>query len=132
MIPPGTYHSDARDQGASQATLARVRVPYSAGGGTGSVGALLSDRTYEDGGSKTARQQWMATSRTTTRGCGRSCRPARPMTACWAARVTDTPATWTRSGDNGTYHGWLGLAKVSPKVPQRQLHHHPKWLRLGH
>ena len=36
VILPGTYYSDARDQGASRTTLARVRVPYSAGGGTGS------------------------------------------------------------------------------------------------
>jgi Domain of unknown function (DUF5916) len=46
---PGTYASDAREQGRSQATLARVRTPYQAFGGSGSIGALLADRSYDDG-----------------------------------------------------------------------------------
>lgn len=50
-ILPGTYSSDFRDQGASQATLARARVPFAGASGTGSAGVLLADRSYDDGSS---------------------------------------------------------------------------------
>jgi Domain of unknown function (DUF5916) len=49
-VLPNTYFSDFKEQGKSQATFARVRMPYSLAG-NGSVGALLSDRTYENGDS---------------------------------------------------------------------------------
>jgi Domain of unknown function (DUF5916) len=48
VVLPNTYFSDSQEQGRSQATVARVRAPFAAAGGTGSVGALLSDRTYEN------------------------------------------------------------------------------------
>ncbi|TAG06104.1 MAG: hypothetical protein EAZ43_01040 [Betaproteobacteria bacterium] len=48
VVLPNTYFSDFRNQGRSQSTIARVRIPLGGGSGTGSVGALLSDRTYED------------------------------------------------------------------------------------
>jgi Domain of unknown function (DUF5916) len=48
VVLPNTYFSDFRDQGRSQATVARVRVPFSRAGTTGSYGMLLSDRTYKD------------------------------------------------------------------------------------
>ena len=51
IILPGTYSSDFRDQGPSQATLARARVPFAGLNGTGSTGALLADRSYDDGSS---------------------------------------------------------------------------------
>jgi hypothetical protein len=49
-VLPSTFFSDFKSQGRSQATLARVRIPYALAG-NGSVGALLSDRTYERGDS---------------------------------------------------------------------------------
>lgn len=49
VIIPGTFYSDYRDQGASQSTLARVRQAFTSEHGTGSIGALFSDRTYDDG-----------------------------------------------------------------------------------
>ena len=51
VILPGTYSSDYRDQGASQATLARLRLPFTGASGTGSAGVLLADRNYDDGSS---------------------------------------------------------------------------------
>ena len=51
IILPGTYSSDFRDQGPSQATLARARVPFAGLNGTGGTGALLADRSYDDGSS---------------------------------------------------------------------------------
>jgi hypothetical protein len=48
VVLPNTYFSDAQEQGRSQATVARVRMPFARAGGSGSVGALLSDRTYEN------------------------------------------------------------------------------------
>ena len=51
IILPGTYSSDFRDQGASQATFGRARVPLAGASGTGSVGALFADRNYDDGSS---------------------------------------------------------------------------------
>ena len=51
IILPGTYSSDFRDQGASQATLARARVPFAGASGTGSAGVLFADRNYDDGSS---------------------------------------------------------------------------------
>ncbi len=48
VVLPSTYFSDARAQGRSQATIARVRAPFKGDSGTGSVGALLSDRTYDN------------------------------------------------------------------------------------
>jgi Domain of unknown function (DUF5916) len=52
-VLPNTFFSDFKEQGKSQATIARVRMPY-AFAGTGSIGALLSDRTYENGSSNRA------------------------------------------------------------------------------
>ncbi len=49
VIIPGTYASGAKEQGRSQATFARVRVPFAIAAGGGSVGALVSDRSYDDG-----------------------------------------------------------------------------------
>ncbi len=51
VILPGTYSSDYRDQGASQATLARLRLPFTGASDTGSAGVLLADRNYDDGSS---------------------------------------------------------------------------------
>ena len=51
IILPGTYSSDFRDQGASQATFGRARVLLAGASGTGSVGALFADRNYVDGSS---------------------------------------------------------------------------------
>jgi Domain of unknown function (DUF5916) len=50
IVLPNTYFSDFKAQGKSQSTIARVRMPYRAFG-SGSFGALLSDRTYENGDS---------------------------------------------------------------------------------
>ncbi len=50
VVLPNTFFSDFKEQGKSQVTLARVRHAYSFAG-TGSVGALLSDRSYENGDS---------------------------------------------------------------------------------
>ncbi len=50
VIVPRAYYSDYKEQGKSQVTVARVRHSY-AMAGLGSVGALLSDRTYENGDS---------------------------------------------------------------------------------
>jgi Domain of unknown function (DUF5916) len=49
-VLPNTFFSDFKAQGKSQATIARVRMPYALAG-SGSVGALLSDRSYDDGSS---------------------------------------------------------------------------------
>ena len=58
IILPGTYYSDFRDQGGSQSTVARVRMPFTVAtgiaDGSGSVGALFSDRTYDDGSNNRA------------------------------------------------------------------------------
>ncbi len=51
VILPGTFSSDFRDQGASQATFARARVPFAGASGTGSAGVFLADRNYDDGAS---------------------------------------------------------------------------------
>ena len=51
IILPGTYSSDVRDQGASQATFGRARVPLVGASGTGSAGVLFADRNYDDGSS---------------------------------------------------------------------------------
>jgi hypothetical protein len=48
VVLPNTYFSDAQEQGRSQATVARARLPFAGPRGSGSVGALLSDRTYEN------------------------------------------------------------------------------------
>ena len=131
VIPPGTYYSDAREQGASQATLARVRVPHGAGGGTGSVGALFSDRTYDDGSSnRTAAVDGQYKPNDDSR-----------LRARFSASQTDDrvlgskgdtpPAFVDALYDNGVYHGWLGLEQVSPEVPQRQLDHHAERLTNG-
>ena len=115
VILPGTYYSDAREQGASQATLARVRVPYGAGGGTGSVGALFSDRTYDDGRSnRTAAVDGQYKPNDDSR-----------LRAQFSASQTDDRVLGSKGDghaafvdalyDNGVYHGWLGLSKVSPK-----------------
>jgi Domain of unknown function (DUF5916) len=48
VVLPNTYFSDFQEQGKSQATIARARVPYTLTTGNGSVGVLLSDRTYEN------------------------------------------------------------------------------------
>ncbi len=50
IVLPNTFFSDFKEQGKSQATIARLRLPY-AFAGSGSVGAMLSDRTYENGSS---------------------------------------------------------------------------------
>ena len=49
VILPGTYFSDYRNQAASTATLVRARVPLRGEIGTGNVGFLLNDRSYDDG-----------------------------------------------------------------------------------
>ena len=48
VVLPNTFFSDSKDQGRSQASVARARVPYKLGSGDGSFSVLLSDRTYED------------------------------------------------------------------------------------
>jgi hypothetical protein len=50
IVLPNTYFSDFKEQGKSQASFARLRMPY-AMAGSGSVGALLSDRSYDNGDS---------------------------------------------------------------------------------
>ncbi len=115
VILPGTYYSDIREQGASQATLARVRVPYSAGGGTGSVGALFSDRSYEDGSSnRTAAIDGQYKPNDDSR-----------LRAQLSASQTDDRVLGRKGDghagyadalyDDGVYHGWLGLTSVSPR-----------------
>lgn len=51
VILPGTYSSDYRNQPASTATLVRARVPLRNQFGSGNVGFMLNDRTYDDGSS---------------------------------------------------------------------------------
>lgn len=48
IVLPNTYFSDFKAQGKSQVSLTRLRHAYSFAG-SGSVGFLLSDRTYESG-----------------------------------------------------------------------------------
>lgn len=50
VVLPNTFFSDFKEQGKSQVSIARVRHAYSFAG-SGSVGALLSDRSYENGDS---------------------------------------------------------------------------------
>ncbi len=50
IVLPNTYFSDFKEQGKSQVSLARLRHAYSFAG-SGSVGLLFSDRTYENGDS---------------------------------------------------------------------------------
>lgn len=115
VIVPGTFASDAREQGASQATIARFRVPFQGAGGAGSIGALLSDRRYEDGSSNRAAavdalfkpnddsrlRAQLAASQTDDR--------------VLASKGDGHAAYFDALYDNGVHHGWLGLTTVSPK-----------------
>ena len=117
VILPGTYYSDARNQGASQSTFARIRVPFTTGqgGGTGSFGALLSDRTYDDG----------TTNRTASvDGLFRPNNESRLRAQLFASSTADRvlkvggdghAAYVDGSFDDGIHHAFVGLTSISPK-----------------
>ncbi len=50
---PHAFYTDARAQIASQATLARVRAPWTIGTASGGVAAMFAHRNYEDGSHNT-------------------------------------------------------------------------------
>ena len=117
-ILPGSYFSDGREQGGSQSTVARVRVPFSAGSilsGMGSLGALLSDRTYDDGSSNRT-----AAIDTTYKPSNES-----RLRAQLFASQTDDRITLERSNghagyldglfDDGVNHVFGSLVSLSPK-----------------
>lgn len=115
VILPNTYYSDARDQGASQATIARVRAPYAAWSGTGSIGALLSDRTYEDGttnrtGSVDALFKPGDESRVRAQVMG-SQTDDRVLHSQFSGHAAWLDGLY----DDGQRHAWLGLMSVSPR-----------------
>ncbi|MBL8309382.1 MAG: carbohydrate binding family 9 domain-containing protein [Burkholderiales bacterium] len=114
VILPSTYYSDARDQGASQATIARVRAPYAAWDGSGSVGALLSDRSYEDGSSnRTASVDALFKPGNESR-----------LRAQFVGSETDDRVLRAKSSghaayvdglyDDGVRHLWLAASSISP------------------
>jgi hypothetical protein len=117
VILPGTYFSDARNQGASQSTFARVRVPFTAGGGggNGSFGGLLSDRTYDDG----------TTNRTASvDGLFRPNNESRVRAQLFASSTDDRVLKTKGDGhaayvdgsfDDGIHHVFASVASVSPK-----------------
>lgn len=115
IILPGTFYSDARDQGASQSTFARVRVPFAAGAGNGSVGALLSDRTYDDG----------TTNRTASvDGLFKPNDDSRIRAQLFGSQTDDRvlhskgdghAAYIDGSFDNGINHVWASVTSISPK-----------------
>ncbi len=116
VILPGTYYSDARNQGGSTSTFARVRVPFTLDGevGNGSVGALLSDRTYSDG----------TTNRTASiDGLFRPNNEARVRAQLFASATDDRVLGIKNDGhaayvdgnfDDGVNHAWASLTSISP------------------
>ena len=115
VILPGTYYSDARNQGGSTSTFARVRVPFVKGESTGSFGALLSDRTYDDG----------TTNRTASvDGLFRPNNESRIRAQLFASSTDDRVLRIRNDGhaayvdgsfDDGIHHAFVGLTSISPK-----------------
>ncbi len=115
VILPGTYYSDARNQGGSTSTFARVRVPFAAGEGSGSFGALLSDRTYDDG----------TTNRTASvDGLFRPNNESRVRAQLFASSTDDRVLQVKNDGhaayvdgsfDDGIHHAFVGVTSISPK-----------------
>jgi hypothetical protein len=115
VILPGTYYSDARNQGGSQSTFARVRVPFAAPVGSGSWGGLLSDRTYDDG----------TTNRTASAdGLFRPNNESRLRAQLFASSTDDRVLKTKSDGhaayvdgsfDDGIHHAFVGLTSISPK-----------------
>ena len=118
IILPGTYYSDFRDQGGSQSTVARVRMPFmvasGVAAGSGSVGALFSDRTYDDGSSNRA---------ASIDGIFKPGNESRLRAQVFASQ-TDDRVTGIRSDghaayvdgnfDDGVNHLWMGASSLSP------------------
>jgi hypothetical protein len=115
VILPGTYYSDARNQGGSQSSFARVRVPFKAGAGSGSFGGLLSDRTYDDG----------TTNRTASvDGLFRPNNESRLRAQLFASSTDDRVLKTKGDGhaayvdgsfDDGIHHVFVGVTSISPK-----------------
>lgn len=114
IILPGTYFSDFRDQGGSQSTVARGRVPFTLASGGGSVGALFSDRTYDDGSNNRA---------ASIDGIFKPGNESRVRAQVFASQ-TDDRVTGKRSDghaayldgsfDNGVNHLWMSASSLSP------------------
>ena len=115
VILPGTYSSDFRDQGASQATLARMRMPFTGAAGTGSAGVLLADRNYDDGSSNQV---------VSFDGVYKPGDEMRFRAQAIASQTSDRLAGGRSNGqamvadgfyDNGKEHVYVRLGAVSPK-----------------
>ena len=115
VILPGSYYSDARNQDASQSTFARVRVPFAKGESSGSFGALLSDRTYDDDTTNRA---------VSVDGLFRPNNESRLRAQVLASGTDDRvlkakgdghAAYVNGSFDDGVNHAWLSVASISPK-----------------
>ncbi len=115
VILPGTYSSNFRDQGASQATLARLRMPFTGTAGTGSAGLLLADRNYDDG----SRNQVVSFD-----GVYKPGDEMRFRAQALASQTSDVLAGGRSNGqamvadgfyDNGKEHVYVRLGAISPK-----------------
>lgn len=114
IILPGTYYSDFRDQGGSQSTVARVRMPFAISSGGGSVGALFSDRTYDDGSSNRA---------ASIDGIFKPGNESRLRAQLFASQTDDRVTGIRNDGhaayvdgnfDDGVNHLWMGASSLSP------------------
>jgi len=115
IILPGTYSSDVRDQGASQATFARARIPFAGTSGTGSAGAFLADRNYDDGTSNRV---------ASIDGVFKPHDDVRVRAQAMASQTDDALAGGRSNGhamvadglyDNGREHFYLRYTGISPK-----------------
>lgn len=117
VIIPGTYYSDYRDQGPSQSTVARVRQPFAADLGTGSIGALFSDRTYRDGTTNRAAAVdaiYRPNNETRFRAqvSGSQTDERAPLSV--QGKSTGSLTYVDGNFDDGVTHFWSGVTSVSP------------------
>ncbi len=117
VLLPGTYYSDARAQGASQSTLARARLPFAALAGTGSFGALISDRNYDDGTTNRAASadaQFKPNNDTRLRAQVVVSETRDVINGVASKRVNGDAMYADANYDSGTEHVWINATSVSP------------------